>query len=56
MANADKGVSSAGFTTQVQPAAKADPALRVIIADGKFHYNSIKFTYSMTSYCKPADN
>ena len=38
MANADKGVSSAGLITQVHPAAMAAPALRVIMAFGKFHY------------------
>src|SRR5699024_10588177 len=31
------GVSSAGLTINVQPAASAGPALRVIIAAGKFH-------------------
>ncbi len=31
------GVSSAGFTTIVQPAATAGPILRVPIASGKFH-------------------
>ncbi|VWB90748.1 hypothetical protein BLA6993_04328 [Burkholderia lata] len=36
-ANADSGVSSDGFSTIVQPAASAGPALRVIIASGKFH-------------------
>ena len=36
-ANAEKGVALAGFSTIVQPAAKAGPALRVIIAAGKFH-------------------
>jgi len=37
MANAEYGVWVAGFTTIVQPAASAGPALRVIIAAGKFH-------------------
>ena len=37
MANADKGVSSAGRATKVQPAASAGPTLRAIIALGKFH-------------------
>jgi hypothetical protein len=37
MANAEKGVCSAGFTTIGQPAAKAGATLRVIIARGKFH-------------------
>lgn len=36
-ARAEKGVSSAGFTTTVQPAARAAPTLRVIMALGKFH-------------------
>ena len=31
------GVSSAGFTTTVQPAASAGAILRVAIASGKFH-------------------
>src|SRR6056300_743392 len=34
--NADKGVSAAGRATNAHPAAKAGPALRVIIAFGKF--------------------
>src|SRR5688572_23622801 len=36
-ASAENGVSSAGLITIVQPAAKAGPTLRVIIAVGKFH-------------------
>src|SRR5215467_5754896 len=36
-ARAENGVAVAGFSTIVQPAAKAGPALRVIIAAGKFH-------------------
>ena len=36
-ASADKGVCSAGFSTQVQPAASPGDNLRVIIAFGKFH-------------------
>jgi hypothetical protein len=36
-AKAENGVAVAGFKTIVQPAAKAGPALRVIIAAGKFH-------------------
>src|SRR6516162_4896064 len=36
-AKAENGVAVAGFNTIVQPAAKAGPALRVIIAAGKFH-------------------
>src|SRR5205814_6969503 len=36
-AKAENGVAVAGFKTIVQPAANAGPALRVIIAAGKFH-------------------
>src|SRR5438105_14428796 len=36
-ASAENGVAVAGFITIVQPAASAGPALRVIIAAGKFH-------------------
>src|SRR2546426_7480713 len=36
-ASAENGVSSAGFRTIVQPAASAGAALRVTIAQGKFH-------------------
>ncbi|MCY1210383.1 hypothetical protein D9M68_500570 [compost metagenome] len=36
-ASADSGVSSAGLSTMAQPAASAGPALRVIMASGKFH-------------------
>ena len=36
-ARAENGVWLAGLSTMVQPAASAAPALRVIIADGKFH-------------------
>src|ERR1700757_2128311 len=36
-AKAENGVAVAGFNTIVQPAASAGPALRVIIAAGKFH-------------------
>ena len=36
IAKADKGVSSAGFATKEQPAAKAGPNFLVIIAFGKF--------------------
>src|ERR1700740_1663733 len=36
-ANAENGVAVAGFSTIVHPAAKAGPALRVIIAVRKFH-------------------
>jgi hypothetical protein len=37
MASAEYGVEVAGLTTIEQPAASAGPALRVIIAEGKFH-------------------
>jgi hypothetical protein len=40
-ASAEKGVSAAGLITVVQPAARAAPILRVIIAQGKFHGVSI---------------
>src|SRR5262245_26493738 len=36
-ASAENGVCDAGFRTTVQPDAIAGPALRVIIASGKFH-------------------
>lgn len=36
-ARADSGVSSAGLTTTVQPAARAAPTFLVIMALGKFH-------------------
>ena len=36
-ARALNGVSSEGLSTTVQPAARAGPTLRVIIAAGKFH-------------------
>ena len=35
-ARAQRGVSAAGLMTMVQPAASAGPALRVIMAMGKF--------------------
>jgi len=37
MAIAEKGVWLAGRSTPVHPAAQPGPALRVIIAAGKFH-------------------
>ena len=37
IANAVRGVSLAGFSTTVQPAASAGPIFRVAIAAGKFH-------------------
>src|SRR5262249_48354317 len=36
-ASAENGVCDAGFKTTVQPDAIAGPALRVIMASGKFH-------------------
>ncbi len=36
-ASAENGVSGGGLMTAVQPAARAAPSFRVIIADGKFH-------------------
>ncbi|MNT80308.1 hypothetical protein D3C72_2197470 [compost metagenome] len=36
-ARAENGVSLAGLTTMLQPAARAGATLRVIIAEGKFH-------------------
>ncbi len=36
-ASAENGVCGAGLTTMEQPAASAAPALRAIIAAGKFH-------------------
>jgi hypothetical protein len=35
-ARADMGVSSAGLIVTLQPAARAGPSLRVIMAEGKF--------------------
>ena len=37
IANAEYGVCVAGLHTKVQPEASAGPALRVIMAEGKFH-------------------
>ena len=37
IARAENGVSGGGLMTAVQPAAKAAPSFRVIIAEGKFH-------------------
>ncbi|MNT76738.1 hypothetical protein D3C72_2157790 [compost metagenome] len=36
-ARAENGVCGAGLSTMAQPAARAGPALRVIMALGKFH-------------------
>lgn len=41
-ARADSGVSSAGFTTTVQPAASAAPTFLLIMALGKFHWTQNK--------------
>merc|ERR1712226_489454 len=43
-ANADKGVSSEGFTTVVHPHASAAPSFLVIIAFGKFQGHIIAAT------------
>ena len=43
-ASAVSGVSDAGFTTAVHPAASAGPSLRVSIAAGKFHGVTISET------------
>jgi len=43
-ARAEKGVSSEGFNTTVQPAARAGEAFLVIMALGKFHYKSKRKT------------
>ena len=43
-ARAVSGVSDAGFTTAVHPAASAGPSLRVSIAAGKFHGVTISDT------------
>ena len=48
-ANADSGVSLAGFSTTVQPAASAGPILRVAIAAGKFH--GVTSTLTPTGWC-----
>lgn len=40
-ASADSGVSSAGLTTTVQPAARAAPTFLVIMALGKFHCETV---------------
>ena len=48
-ANADSGVSLAGFSTTVQPAASAGPILRVAMAAGKFH--GVTRTLTPTGWC-----
>jgi hypothetical protein len=63
-AKAEKGVSSAGFNTTVQPAARAGAHFLVIIALGKFHfekgYNRLQHfkillcsTYRSNHACNP---
>ena len=48
-ARADRGVSSDGLMTQVHPAARAAPTLRVIIALGKFlKQNMLSFLGSIS--------
>jgi hypothetical protein len=47
-ARAVRGVSSAGFTTHVHPAASAAPAFLVTIAIGKFHYKPNKLSLIIT--------
>lgn len=45
MARHEYGVSEGGLMTVVQPAARAAPSLRVIIAEGKFHGVRIELAY-----------
>ena len=45
MASAERGVSSAGFRTTVQPTAIAAHAFLVIIAFGKFHWKIYQLSY-----------
>jgi hypothetical protein len=47
-ARAEKGVSGGGLMTAVQPAARAAPSLRVIIAEGKFHGVSIELEKALS--------
>ncbi len=49
-ASAVNGVISEGFTTMAQPAASAAPALRVIMAAGKFH--GVMATERPTGSCR----
>ncbi len=56
-ARADRGVSSAGLATTVQPAARAGPNLRAIIATGKFQGVITATTPTgsrRASICRPA--
>ncbi len=48
-ASAEKGVSGGGLMTAVQPAARAAPSFRVIIADGKFHGVRIDLYYCINA-------
>src|SRR5215472_5228658 len=48
-ANIVNGVSDAGLSTTVQPAASAGPILRVAIAAGKFH--GVISTLTPTGWC-----
>jgi len=48
-ASAEKGVSSAGLSTTVHPAAIAAQAFRVIIALGKFHWKTRIFVEIVAS-------
>src|SRR5207237_10013080 len=58
-ASAENGVCDAGFSTTAQPAAIAGPALRVIIASGKFHgvmqattpIGSLTTTMRLSAWC-----
>jgi hypothetical protein len=49
MARAVSGVSLAGLSTTVQPAASAGPILRVAMAAGKFH--GVTRTQMPTGWC-----
>lgn len=51
-ARAEKGVSGDGLTTAVQPAARAAPSLRVIMAEGKFHGVKIALNQSPVKFKK----
>ena len=49
IANAVSGVSLAGLSTMVQPAANAGPILRVAMAAGKFH--GVTITHTPIGWC-----
>ena len=53
MARHEYGVSGGGLMTAVQPAARAAPSLRVIMAEGKFHGVRIDlfFEYQYVTRC-----